>query len=89
MFLLKCSGWSERRFNNRDDAYTAGDFIFTVTGSTFVVQETHSLNGVDIAASVVALIRTVKGSNMVSCIKAIRDLTGAGLKESKDFVDAL
>jgi hypothetical protein len=89
MFLLRIPGWADRSFHNRDDANTAGDFIYCINGDKFIVQEVHTLNEVEVPSAVIDLIRTVKGAHVISCIKAVRSLTGAGLKESKDFVDAL
>jgi hypothetical protein len=92
MFLLKFPGWSDREFSTYLDAQTAGDFVLTtggITSSEYTITEVFMVNGRHINAALVNLIRATKGQHIIACIKAIRALTDAGLKESKDFVDAL
>lgn len=53
------------------------------------VEMVHSLNGKDVDGSIVSLIRAAGRPHLIQSIKAVRALTGADLKNSKDFCEAV
>jgi ribosomal protein L7/L12 len=88
-FLLKISGESVSTFNDRDDAYTALALVEKLAGKYGSVTEEQTLNGYRFEPFMVQHITAVGKTHKVNCIKLVRELSGAGLKEAKDFVDAL
>jgi len=88
MFKLrsKHGSFSAERFTTRADAEAAQRILCAVHLDTEIVT---TLNGAEVPQYIVDHVRVVKRTYLIEAIKLVRSFTGAGLKESKDFVESL